>query len=412
MEKLTLLHAASKGGQKQWSIWCEPDGKTITVEWGLVGKKLQTSSDTAVPKGKVGTKAFKDEYVCARENYDKQIRKKREEGYSETGTTAPTDGTKRDYLMGLDKQFVPAKPRQDMSLPDLVAFDPSSIIIQRKRDGRRHLVLKTTDGRIRIYSRRMEELTNHLPGLRQKLEALSIPNGTILDGEIIVDRDGVDDFRAVGTFTNPKSNPVETAKREAALPVRFMVFDVLFYSGAPVWKEGYASRFQLVHSLVPGGDIFAPTNLPGSLFDWTQVAKEKKWEGLVVWFAYDSTFVRDGGKPKRCGCAKWKPTIEKDVIAVSYFLGSGELSNVVGGFNIAEYVMVGGRLEMRDCGKIGTGLNAQDRVEALTWDYPCVIAIEADRQEPEGKFRFGVFLKKHEDKTPDECIGEEIESED
>jgi predicted DNA-binding WGR domain protein len=81
MNKVTLFHAASKGGQKQWSIWIEDDAITVTVEWGLVGGNLQKSSDTTKPKGKVGTKAYKDERQCAQENYDRQIRKKREEGY-------------------------------------------------------------------------------------------------------------------------------------------------------------------------------------------------------------------------------------------------------------------------------------------------------------------------------------------
>ncbi|MDE2107313.1 MAG: hypothetical protein KGL39_59505, partial [Patescibacteria group bacterium] len=72
MKKLTLYHEASSGGFKVWSIWMEKDKKTVTVEWGKVGCKLQTSSDTAKPKGVPGTKSYVDEYESAKFNMDRQ----------------------------------------------------------------------------------------------------------------------------------------------------------------------------------------------------------------------------------------------------------------------------------------------------------------------------------------------------
>jgi ATP-dependent DNA ligase len=159
-------------------------------------------------------------------------------------TTLPDE---RDYMMALDKNFVPAKPINDMTEEELRDLDRAGrLIIQRKRDGRRHLVLKTRDGNIRIYSRRMEELTDHMPLVRDALAVEPIPNGTILDGEIIVDRDGTDDFRATGTFTNPKTKPEKAAAASMALPVKFVLFDVLFLSGCTHWNQDYSVRWQTV----------------------------------------------------------------------------------------------------------------------------------------------------------------------
>jgi len=408
MKKLTLYHVASKGGIKQWSIWIESDKKTVTVEWGLQGMKLQSSSDLAVPKGKVGTKGFKDAFVCAQENYDKQVRKKREEGYNETLNEKKTTS---DWLMGLDKRFVPAKPLNSIKEEQLAKIEAKGKLWkQRKRDGRRHLVLKTKTGEIKIYSRRIEEVTDNLPKLRDSFEAMDIPNGTIIDGEIIVDRKGADDYRATGTFTNPAQNPIESAEREDALPVRFMAFDLLYLNGMTIWDLPYKTRHEEMVELIGDQEpmVFVVENLDMSLAKAQALAKKNKWEGLVCWYSEEPSVVRDGGKPKRCNAAKWKPVKENDFIATSFFYGSGELSEVAGGLELAEIDPV--TEKRRTAGKVGTGFDAAMRKEILKWKFPCVVEVKFDKQEPDsGKLRFPVFLRKRDDKGVDECIGIELE---
>ncbi len=404
MKKVTLFADSSKGGKKQWSIWIEQDKTTVTVEWGLVGMKLQTSSDPAKPKGKEGTKAYRTEQECALENYTRMIKKKREEGYLEKNE-APAEA---DWMVALDKNFVPAKPRNDMEFAELQEMHQNSLIwVQRKRDGQRHLVLKTKTGDIRIYSRRLEDMTDNFPILRAALKKLKIPNGTILDGEIIVDRDGRDDFRAVATMT--KSKPEKSALREEELgdAVRFMVFDCLYFAGKPIWEKSYEYRYTevLLNYIPADGKVFYADTLDETLASIYKKAKKLKWEGLVCWFAFEPTLVRNGGKPKRIGCAKLKPVMDIDVIATGFEYGSGEQSDLVGAVLLAEYGPDG---KLRECGKCGTGFDMATRKEALKWKYPLVIKIEADKQEASGNFRFPVFIACHEDKTPDECVGVDL----
>jgi len=423
---LTLFANASKGGKKRWSISIDPESPdTVTVEWGIVGGTLQRSSDVAKPKGRIGTKSYKTAETVARDNYDRQVRKKREEGYLAAGETAAV----ADYLKALDKNFVPAKPVQSATQEELEALDATGKLwIQRKRDGRRHLVLVTNEvpSRVRIYSRRMEELTDHLPSVCHGIRNLMLPHGTILDGEIIVvNPDGSDNFRACGEFTNPATNPAKAAARAAEYDVRYMVFDVLYHAGKPVWQLPYDERYRLALKNLTRNpnkpvhlaevinyrddqlETFNPS-LRAPLAQLQMLAVREKWEGLILWERDKASVVRMGGKPKRVNATKWKPKLDKDVIATGYYLGSGEWSDVVGGFFLAEIDPTTGA--QRDAGKCGTGFDADERTEALGWTYPCVIAIQCDYQEPEsGKFRFPVFKKKHEDKTPDECIGIELD---
>lgn len=427
MNKLTLYADASKGGKKQWSIWIEEDRVTVTVEWGIVGGTLQTSSDEALPKGRPGTKSYKNAVTVAQENYDRQVRKKREEGY----LAADEKPAEVDYLKALDKNFVPAKPVNKEPEDYLKTLDEAGQLwIQRKRDGRRHLILITNDvpAKVRIYSRRMEELTDHMPKLRDAILNLGLPVGTLLDGEVIVvNPDGSDNFRAVGKFTNPATKPEEAAAVAAQFDVRFMVFDVLYYSQSPSWQLRYDERYRILLANLPVDERkpvhvaeiinyrrehlskFNP-NLRAPLHQLQDMVKREGWEGLILWERMQPSVVKFGGKPKRCNAIKWKPIQEGDFIATGYYLGSGEWSDVVGGFHIQDIDPETG--ERRDCGKVGTGFDADTRKEALSWEYPCVIEVKYDKQEPTAKLRFPVFVRKRDDKGVEECIGRELEADE
>lgn len=401
--RVTLYHAGSRPGTwKQWSIWRTDDN--VTVEWGLVGHTLQRTGTTAKPKGKLGTASYQNPIQSAEFEYARQIRKKTEEGYLPTMTTAEVQP--EDFFDGLTKNFVPAKPRNDQDQETLIDLSrKSNVYIQRKRDGQRHLVLITSTGDVKIYSRRIDDMTAHLPRLCAAIKKLKLAKGTILDGELLVVTDGKDDLRAMGTITRSKVK--QAAEREAAMTgLKFMVFDVLYHRTKPVWERPYAERYDLLTKMIgdEGDVVFVSPNLSPKvgLAQWMSRAKASGWEGLVVWNADEATVVRHGGKPKRVNCAKWKPIKEKDVVATGFNLGSGDKSALVGALNIGEYLSDG---TWRDCGKVGSGFTMEVAEEALTWTYPCVVSIEyATQQADTGKFQFPVFLKLHEDKRPKECV--------
>lgn len=396
---------------KIWTIWLESDKKTVTMEWGRIGGKLQRSSDTSKSKGREGTAAFKTPETVALERIEREVRYKREEGYREEGESAPT----QNWLLKLDKQFVPSKPVQKMEFSELQRLESEGRLwIQRKRDGRRHLALITLDGSVRIYSRRMEELTDHLKVIADSLKGI-FPPGTILDGEVIIDDDGNDRFKETGRFTNPASKPADAQRTAALYNVRYMVFDCLYLGGQPIWQDPYDSRYFVLAKYLYSDDtskavVHRATNLPGSLAQLTDIAKQEKWEGLVCWLKDQPTIVRNGGQPKRCNCIKWKPVQNDDFICAGWEYGSGELSKLPGKLLIAQIDPTTGQL--RECGKVGTGFDLKTREEIMSWTFPCVVECKYDSQEPTGKLRFPVFVRKRDDKAIEECIGQELETDE
>ena len=66
------------------------------------------------------------------------------------------------------------------------------------------------------------------------------PHASALDGEIVIERDGVLDFDAMQTRLHPAESRVN--KLSAEIPARFIAFDVLVWKGEEVWREALSKR--------------------------------------------------------------------------------------------------------------------------------------------------------------------------
>ncbi len=106
-----------------------------------------------------------------------------------------------------------------------------------KWDGFRGL-LENGSGELRLWSRNARPLLRYFPELRP-LEKL-LPPLSALDGEIVIERDGVLDFDAMQTRLHPAESRVR--KLSAEIPARFVVFDVLVLKGVEAWHEPLTKR--------------------------------------------------------------------------------------------------------------------------------------------------------------------------
>jgi ATP-dependent DNA ligase len=106
-----------------------------------------------------------------------------------------------------------------------------------KWDGFRGL-LENGTGELRLWSRNARPLLRYFPELRP-LEKL-LPPLSALDGEIVIERDGVLDFDAMQMRLHPAESRVN--RLSAEIPARFIAFDVLVWKGVEAWKEPLAKR--------------------------------------------------------------------------------------------------------------------------------------------------------------------------
>ncbi|WP_442598118.1 ATP-dependent DNA ligase [Neobacillus sp. D3-1R] len=112
-------------------------------------------------------------------------------------------------------------------------FDDVSYITELKLDGFRTIWTKFDD-KVRIYTRHNNEITSKFP----KLVNLPLPNGTILDGEIVVtDEQGRPDFEAVmERFISKNSHHT----------ISYSVFDILYFEGRKITSLPLIKRKEIL----------------------------------------------------------------------------------------------------------------------------------------------------------------------
>jgi ATP-dependent DNA ligase len=106
-----------------------------------------------------------------------------------------------------------------------------------KWDGFRGL-LENLSGELRLWSRNARPLLRYFPEL-QGLGKL-LPPQSALDGEIVIERDGVLDFDAMQTRLHPAESRVR--KLSGEIPARFVAFDILVWKGGEIWPLPLSQR--------------------------------------------------------------------------------------------------------------------------------------------------------------------------
>ncbi|WP_223592755.1 ATP-dependent DNA ligase [Neobacillus bataviensis] len=151
-------------------------------------------------------------------------------------------------------------------------FDDTEYISELKLDGIRLIYSVDDTGKVRLYSRHNNEITAKFP----ELQNLSIPPGTVLDGELIVSgNDGKPDFEAMmSRFMSSRDKT----------PVTFVTFDVIQHEGERVTKLPLLERKELLADIVPTDTaLIAKTQfIEGHGEAYFEAIKAQALEGIVL----------------------------------------------------------------------------------------------------------------------------------
>jgi len=210
-------------------------------------------------------------------------------------------------------------------------------IMEPKLDGWRWLLVRTTDG-VESYGGR-NGARHNAPGVEQA--AMTLPPGTILDGEIIADGAGA------------HSGDVSTALARR-WPLTFVAFDILELAGEDVTSRPWHERRALLEAL----PVHAA---PLTLNPYSPVpdrALYERWielgcEGAVL-KRRDSIY-RKGARSR--DWLKLKHTATADAIITGFAKGSGKLAGKVGAL----------RLQLLDsgvtttCSAMGLGIDGNEQ---------------------------------------------------
>jgi ATP-dependent DNA ligase len=124
-------------------------------------------------------------------------------------------------------------------------FDSDAHLFEIKWDGIRCLAFIET-GRVRLQSRELVEITAQFPELE---ELAGMPDGTVLDGELVSLRGAVPSLAAVQRRVQLRDgNRIQLLSRSS--PVVFIVFDLLHLKGDPMMAKPLIDRRRLLEEIV------------------------------------------------------------------------------------------------------------------------------------------------------------------
>jgi ATP-dependent DNA ligase len=146
-----------------------------------------------------------------------------------------------------------------------------------KWDGFRGL-LENGTGELRLWSRNARPLLRYFPELRPLGKLL--PPLSALDGEIVIERDGVLDFDAMQTRLHPAESRIR--KLSAEIPARFVAFDVLVWKGEEIWHEPLAKRRTHLERVAKRFELSPATRDRVAALDWLERFEAIGLDGVVA----------------------------------------------------------------------------------------------------------------------------------
>lgn len=149
-------------------------------------------------------------------------------------------------------------------------FEDTEYITELKLDGIR-LILSKFNNQIKLYTRHNNEVTTKFP----ELLTIDIPDGTVLDGEVVVtNKYGKPDFEEMmKRFQSKRSEHV----------IQFCVFDVIYHQGQDVSHLTLLERKELLEGLVKDDDHIAKVQwMQGNGEAYFNLVKQHDLEGIVM----------------------------------------------------------------------------------------------------------------------------------
>jgi len=297
-------------------------------------------------------------------------------------------------------------------------FSSADWIFEIKWDGFRAIAY--VDRKLSLRSRNGKELKNVFPELE---ELTQLAGNVVLDGEIVVIKDGKPDFQAL-LERGQVTLPVEIELQSNQSPVVYIVFDILEKNGVTLVNLPLTERKKTLKASVNEGkhvllSDFVESNGEG----YYKVALEKGLEGVVA--KKKGSIYELGARSD--SWLKIKKLKSCDCVIFGYTKGSGARSETFGALLLGLYSSE----KLVYVGKVGTGFSQAmlktlsekfqqlktntstsnvDIPDEVTWIQPeLVCKVTYQTVTKEGRLRMPRFNGLRSDKPPSECTVDQIE---
>lgn len=252
--------------------------------------------------------------------------------------------------------YRPLKPmlaEECEDLEEIFRDHPSEYMAEYKVDGARVHIHIGEEG-VRIFSRRLNEITQSIPDVVEQVREHVKPCRTILDGEIVaVDHNGkplpfqmlLRRFKRIREVNNVKD-----------IPLKLYVFDILYLDGEELIDLPYTTRWRKLENIV-SPEILIPRKIVRSVEDVEEFLKsaiESGSEGIML-KRLDGRYIP--GKREKLWL-KIKSAETLDLVIVQADWGYGRRTGWLSNYHLAAYNPETGGYEI--IGKTFKGLSDEE----------------------------------------------------
>jgi bifunctional non-homologous end joining protein LigD len=297
-------------------------------------------------------------------------------------------------------------------------FSSDDWVFEVKWDGIR--AISYIKEELSIRSRNQKELMDYFPELS---ELNDLAKDTVLDGEIIVMKDGKADFQTL-IQRKQNDNPLEIRYLSGKFPATYIIFDILEKDGEELLDIPLMKRKRILKNSVKEGKfVVLSLFVEGTGVEYYRAALEKGVEGIMAKKKQSSY---EPGKRSN-NWLKIKQVKTCDCVIFGYTKGEGGREKTFGSLVLGLYDVSGPVF----IGKVGTGFSQEemenlkmfldkykvkettlpgvDEEREITWLRPGVVC-EVGYQSitDDKKLRIPVFKNLRQDKGPLECTIDQI----
>ena len=155
----------------------------------------------------------------------------------------------------------PGKPVKVMLFPKAKDIADAFEIVGKpaafefKYDGFRMLINKDKNGNIKIYTRRLEEVTAQFPDAKKYAEENIKAESYIIDCEAVGFSPTTKKYRPFQEISQRIKRKYDIHILEKELPVELNVFDILYYNGKSLIKTPFQERRKIIEKIVKTKDM-------------------------------------------------------------------------------------------------------------------------------------------------------------
>ena len=296
-------------------------------------------------------------------------------------------------------------------------FNRVGWIFEPKIDGTRCITTVAKD--VRLQNRRLVDITYRYPEVAAALAQAA--RECVLDGEITVFVKGLPSFRALaGRDHQMERMKIEYLSR--AMPVSYVVFDILYANGKSVMDLPLRERKVILHEELQESEIVSIVDsFPEKGEDYFQAAQKMGIEGVVA-KRLDSRYL-PGIRSQ--DWIKIKKSLTIDLVVGGYIPGNGDREQYFGGLLMGAY----DHGQLVYVGRVGSGFALAELQEITShflpriqspfsnppptadvkWVEPnLVVQVTALEVTHDGHLRAPVFLRTRDDKDPQECTMDQL----